>query len=305
MRASVCIACLPKSNLPIKYVHHPPSYSAGVGDCAARGASTGASAVLGDRVGASLNDDDTLPSRPALSPAAPAVAAVPPAIGSGDSVRSIAICWPSRDSGGRTPPRRKRGIGRELRRSVGGGGGSESSAVLGIHERNVRGDRVSGCVVIVAVEGAGLDRALEVAADPHPIPIPVPVPEPVLAPRLALSEMGLHGNSGRRVGKNRRGGTHVVFGDRRDDVVGVVESSVSVSGLGSTLLLPSRPDERRREVKSVKSTVRERAGRRRMEGWRVSGGADGTCVGDGGPHPSGEVSRRTSQSSRRVAERSI
>ena len=307
MRASVCIACLPKSNLPIKYVHLSPSYSAGVGDCAARGASTGASVVLGDRVGASLNDDDTSPSRPALAPAAPAVAAVPPVIGSGDSVRNIAICWPSRDSGGRTPPRRKRGIGRELRRSVGGGGGSESRAVLGIHERNVRGDRVSDCVVIVAVDGAGLDRALEVAADPipTPIPAPAPVPEPVPAPRVALSELGLHGNSGRRVGKNRRGGTHVVFGERRDEVVGVVESSVSVSGLGSTPLLPSRPDERRREVKSVKSTVRERAGRRRMEGWRVSGGADGTCVGDGGPHPSGEVSRRTTQSSRRVAERSI
>jgi hypothetical protein len=307
--------CLPAKIQPpyqIRTSSPPPSYSAGVGDCAARGGSTGASAVLGDRVVASPNDDDTSPSRPALASAAPAVAAaVPPAIGSGDSVRSIAICWPSRDSGGRTPPRRKRGIGREPRRSVGGGGGSESSAVLGIHERNVRGDRVSACVVVVAVDGAGLDRALEVAADPIPIPIPVPVPvpvpEPVPAPRprLALSEVGLHGNSGRRVGKNRRGGTHVVFGERREDVVGVVESSVSVSGLGSTLLLPSRPEERRREVKSVKSTVRERAGSRRIDGWRVSGGADGTAVGDGGPHPSGEVSRRRTQSSRRVAERSM
>jgi hypothetical protein len=131
-------------------------------------------------------------------------------------------------------------------------------------------------------------------------------------PTLAPSEMGLHGNSERRVGKNRRGGTHVVFGERRDDVVAVVvvgvaeaESSASVSGPGTTLLLPSRPDERRREVKSVKSTVRERAGRRRMDGWRVSGGADGAVVGDGGPHPSGEVSRRRTQSSRRVAERSM
>jgi hypothetical protein len=285
------------------YIH--PPHSAGVGDCAARGASTGANTVLGDKVGVSLNDNDTSPSRPALAPAG--AAAVPPIepapiIGSGDSVRSIAICWPSRDSGGRTPPRRKRGIGRELRKSVGGGGGSESTALLGNHERNVRGDRVSACVVIVAVDGAGLDRALWVATDPVAVAVPTPDPVPP-APTAALSETGLHGNSGRRVGKNRRGGTHVVFGERRDDVVCVADSSVSVSGPGVTLLLPSRPDERRREVKSVKSTVRDRAGRRRMDGWRVSGGADGGIVG--GPHASGEVSRRRTQSSRRVAERSI
>lgn len=311
VRASVCIACLQESNSPIKSAYSiclpcPSSpHSAGVGDCAARGASTGASADLGDKVGVLPNDDDdTSPSIPALAPAKAAVVPpIEPAMGSGDSVRSIAICWPSRDSGGRTPPRRKRGIGRELRRSAGGGGGRESSALLGNHERNVRGDRVSVCVVIVvavvavvAVDGVGLDRELRV--------VPGPVPEPVPAPTLAFSGMGLHGNSGRRVGKKRRGGTHVVFGERRDDVVAVVESSASVSGLGTTLLL-SRPDERRREVKSVKSTVRERAGRRRMDGWRVSGGAEGAVVGDGGPHPSGEVSRRRTQSSRRVAERSM
>lgn len=170
----------------------------------------------------------------------------------------------------------------------------------------MRGDLVSDCVVsvaVVAVDGAGLDRALGVAAGP----VPGPIPEPVPLLTLALSETGLHGNSGRRVGKNRRGGTHVVFGERRDDVVvvGVTESSGSVSGPGTALLLPSRPDERRREVKSVKSTVRERAGRRRIDGWRVRGGADGAAVGDGGPHPSGEVSRRRTQSSRRVAERNI
>jgi len=166
----------------------------------------------------------------------------------------------------------------------------------------MRGGRPSVCVVVVvvvAVDGAGLDRALGVAA----VPVPEPIPEPV--PVLS----GLHGNSGRRVGKNRRGGTHVMFGERRDDIVAVVvvdavESSVSGSGPG-TMLLPSRPDERRREVKSVKSTVRERAGRRRIDGWRVSGGADGAVVGDGGPHSSGEVSRRRTQSSLRVAERSI
>jgi hypothetical protein len=296
------MACLQESNSPIKsaYIALPcPPYSAGV---AARGASTGASTVLGDKVGVVPNDDDdTSPSIAALAPTKAAV--VPPDIGSGDSVRSIVICWPSRDSGGRTPPRRNRGSGRELRRSAGGGGGSESSALLGNHERNVRGDRVSACdvivvavVAVVAVDGVGLDRELGVGAGPVPIPEPVPA---------AFSGMGLHGNSGRRVGKNRRGGTHVVFGERRDDVVAVAKSSASVSGLGTTLLLPSRPDERRREVKSVKSTVRERAGRRRMDGWRVSGGADGAAVGDGGPHPSGEVSRRRTQSSRRVAERSM
>ena len=298
----VYVSCLPAGN-PKPFINHHLclNYSAGVGDCA-RGVSTGANVVLGDTVEASLSDS-TSPSIPALAPAA----VVPPfelAIGSGDSVRSIAISCPSRDSGARTPPRRKRGVVREPRRSAGGGGGSESSALLGIHERNVRGDRPSACevvVIVVAVDGVGLDRLLGVVAAPAPETIPVPV--------LVLVLSGLQGNSGRRVGKNRRGGTHVVFGEKRDDIVVVVvddaESSASGSGPGTTLLLPSRPDERRREVKSVKSTVRERAGSRRIDGWRVSGVADGAAVGDGGPHPSGEVSRRRTQSSRRVEERNI
>lgn len=63
-----------------------PLYS---GDCA-RDASTEASAVPDDRVGA-LPNDGASPSIVGLAPAA----VVPPfelAIGSGDSVRSIAIC---------------------------------------------------------------------------------------------------------------------------------------------------------------------------------------------------------------------
>jgi hypothetical protein len=220
-------------------------------------------------------------------------------IGSGDVVRSIAMCGRARsDSGGRTPPRRNRGVVRGLRRSACGGGGRESSVLLGNQERKVRWDRPSACVV--AVPGAGLDRALGVATGPVPNPEPVPV----LGLGLALSGTGLQGNSGRRDGKNRRGGTFVVFGERRDEVVvGAVVSSGSGSTM--TMLLPSRPDERRRDVKSVKSTVRGRAGSRLMDGWRVSGGADGTAVGDGGPHPSGDVSRRRTQSSRRLAERSM
>jgi hypothetical protein len=73
-----------------------------------------------------------------------------------------------------------------------------------------------------------------------------------------------------------------VFGERRDDVVtGAAESSASGPALGPALL-PLRPDERRREVKSVKSTVRDRAGGRRMDGWRVSGAELQL-----GAHPSG------------------
>jgi hypothetical protein len=247
------------------------------------------------------NDDDCTPAAPtpAIAPAGAETATGVAAIGSGDVVRSIVTCGggggrASSDSGGRTPPRRKRGATRGLRKSAGGGGGSESSALLGSHERNVRCDRASTC-------GAGLERELWTAG----VPIPVPIPEPASVLGVALSGAGLHGSSGRREGKNRRGGTLVVFGERRDDVVtGAAESSASGSALGPALL-PSRPDERRREVKSVKSTVRDRAGRRLMDGWRVSGGADGAAVGDGGAHPSGDVSRRRTQSSRRVAERSI
>jgi hypothetical protein len=162
----------------------------------------------------------------------------------------------------------------------------------------VRWGRPSACVI--AIPGAGLNRVFGVATGPVPNPELVPV---LVA--LALSGTGLQGNSGRRDGKNRRGGTFVVFGERRDDVVvGADVSSPSGSTL-VTMLLLSRPDERRRDVKSVKSTVRGRAGSRLMDGWRVSGGADGAAVGDGGPHPSGEVSRRRTQSSRRLAERSI
>ena len=78
----------------------------------------------------------------------------------------ISYLSPSRDSGGRTPSRRKHGITREPRRSAGGDGGSESSALPGSHKRDVRGGRPSVCVVVVvvvAVGGAGLDRILRVA----------------------------------------------------------------------------------------------------------------------------------------------
>jgi hypothetical protein len=176
---------------------------------------------------------------------------------------------PSSDSGGRTPPRRKRGVVRGLRRSA-GVGGSESRVLLGSHERYVRWSRVSVCVTVVAGgAGAGLERALGVATTPVPVLAPEPVLRVVLG--VGLSGMGLHGNSGRRGWKNRRGGTLVVFGEARGDVdadvpiVCIVESSASASP-PATVLLPSRPDERRRVVKSVKSTVRERAGRRRMDG---------------------------------------
>jgi hypothetical protein len=104
--------------------------------------------------------------------------------------------------------------------------------------------------------------------------------------------------SGRRDGKNRRGGMPITFrgggnGGAEVPVVGVAESSTSAS---PAVALLSRPDERRREVKSVKSTVRERAGTRRIDGWRVRGGADG----GGGTQASGEASRRVPQLSRRV-----
>jgi len=73
------------------------------------------------------------------------IGAAPPSAllsGSGDSVRRSATCGlgkGSSDSGGRTPPRRKRGVARGLlRKSVEGGGGSARRALLGSQERNVR-----------------------------------------------------------------------------------------------------------------------------------------------------------------------
>ena len=102
---------------------------------------------------------------------------------------------------------------------------------------------------------------------PAPVPVPVlarPGLESVLV--LVLSGRGLQGSSGRRDGKKRRGGMPIAFrGGNGDAVVCVTGSSASASP-AIVLLLPSRPDDRRREVKSVKSTVRERAGTRRMDG---------------------------------------
>lgn len=222
----------------------------------------------------------------------------------------------SSDSGGRTPPRRKRGIVRELlRASVGGGGGSERSALLGSQERKVRWSRgVSVCSAAAEAgagagtgTGAGLDRGLGIASAPVAVPVLAPaarsVPVPVLV--FVLSGRELQGSSGRRDGKKRRGGMPIAFkgggnGGAEVDVVCAAESSASASP-EVVPLWPSRPVERRREVKSVKSTVRERAGTRRMDGWRVRGGAEGAAVG---PQASGEASRRVPQFSRRV-ERSM
>ena len=99
--------------------------------------------------------------------------------------------------------------------------------LLGNHESNVRWDRASACAAD-AVPGTGLGRVLGVA-------VPSPELEPVLlAP--ALSGTGLQGNSGRRDGKNRRGGTFVVLGESRDEVVvGAVASSASGSTLGAAM----------------------------------------------------------------------
>ena len=155
--------------------------------------------------------------------------------------------------------------------------------------------------------GAGLDRGLGIASAPVAVPVLAPaarsVPVPVLV--FVLSGRELQGSSGRRDGKKRRGGMPIAFkgggnGGAEVDVVCAAESSASASP-EVVPLWPSRPVERRREVKSVKSTVRERAGTRRMDGWRVRGGAEGAAVG---PQASGEASRRVPQFSRRV-ERSM
>lgn len=69
-------------------LHLCPDYSAGVADCA-RGMSTGTNDVPGDTVEVLLSDG-TSPSRLAFAPAA-VVPPFEPTIGSGDSVRSIAI----------------------------------------------------------------------------------------------------------------------------------------------------------------------------------------------------------------------
>ena len=95
-----------------------------------------------------------------------------------------------------------------------------------------------------------------------------------------------------------------MVGERRDDVAtGAAEPSASGSALGPALL-PSRPDERRRDVKSVKSAVQDWAGRRRMDDWPVSGGADGAAVEDGGAYPSGTCHEREPNPRVVLAERS-
>jgi hypothetical protein len=178
---------------------------------------------------------------------------------------------------------------------VGGGGGSDKSALLGSQERKVRWSRgTSVCCCAWAgtdAGGAGLDRVLGIAPAPAALAVSV----------LVLSGRGLQGRSGWRDGKKRRGGMPIAFRGGNDVVVCAAESSASASTGVALLLLPSRMDDRRREVKSVKSTVRERAGTRRMDGWRVRGGADGAAdAGGGGPQASGEASRRVPQLSRRV-----
>lgn len=191
----------------------------------------GPSTVTGTGLGAFTSDAiSASPSTP-IGGFAPAVAEMgfELDIGSGDVVRNMASCVrPSSDSGGRTPPRRKRGVARGLRKSAGGGGGSDSSVLLGSHERKVRWDRGSACADVVP--GAGLGRGLGVAT----VLVPSPELDPVLA--LALSGTELQGNSERREGKNRRGGTLVVFGERCDGLVGAAGSSASGSTtLGGTM----------------------------------------------------------------------
>ncbi|SRR5260221_14091492 len=83
-----CMCCLPAKIQPPINLYIRPLYSEGVGDCA-RDESAGANTVPDDRVEAL---SDTSRSIPALAPATEVVPPFVKPIGSGDSVRSIAIC---------------------------------------------------------------------------------------------------------------------------------------------------------------------------------------------------------------------
>ncbi|KAI0247172.1 hypothetical protein BJV78DRAFT_1247789, partial [Lactifluus subvellereus] len=142
----------------------------------------------------------------------------------------------------------------------------------------MRGAVGTTCCCSAAMRGTCTGPALLLLVSvPVSLPLPLPgsstrsvlplPPYPCLSPRLswlltlilvvALSGTGLHGSSGRRDGKNRRGGTLVVFwcGTWRWRCVRccrprclrgcVVESPASASP-PATMLLLSHPNERRR-----------------------------------------------------------